>query len=459
MVYPAAKVFADDVSLYTREAPALVYKSLRVNDSGGVQNLKLDPGETADITLVLRNAGSPVGPTAATLKSRAPWLEVLDPAGSFGPGGENDTVASSLDQFRVRALLTAPVEEPAWCSLVLVGAGYEDTISVPIVVGDSMNLPAGPDPYGYRIYDYTDSGYAARPEYNWVELRGNATRLDLGDDETRVLHLPDWFGAWRYYGQDYARLSVCSNGFIAADSTDRCDFRDVILPYTGAPPNIVALAWDNLDPSQGGAVWYKFDSLAHCLIVEFDSIPYFAVSGQWEKFQVLLYDRTIPTPTGDNSIVVQYHSLNYPQALSVGLQNSDGTVGLCHTWNDWYPRVSAPLKARTALRMEPVELTALEETARAGRRDAPLVTLRPNPSYGKTRISCGVSAGAVSALRLFDASGRLVRVLRPGSVSKDDSSTTVFWDGGDHAGRTAPPGLYFVEAVGRPARHKLLLLR
>jgi len=457
-----AKVFADDISLYTREAPSLVYKSFRVDDSGGVVNGKLDPGESADITLVFRNAGSPVGATTGILLSESPWLEVLDGNGTFGAAGENETTASNTDCFRVRALVDAPVEEPAYCSLILAGSGYSDTAKIPILVGDSMNLPAGPDAYGYRIYDYTDSCYSQRADYDWHELRGSGTLLPLGDDETKVLHLPESFGTWRYYGQDYTRLSVCSNGFVVADSTARCDFRDVELPYAGAPPNIVAFAWDNFDPTQGGAIWYQFDSAAHCLIVEFDSVPYFAVGGMWEKVEVLLYDRTVPTATGDNSIVIQYHTLNYPQALSVGLQNFDGSAGLCHTWNDWYPRVSAPLKAGTALRLEPVLLTGVQESpASAGVAVAP-TSVWPNPSHGRTSIALGPGFGIGSTVRLFSSDGRLVRVLVPqSSFFNLQSSMGVVWDGNDALGRRVAPGLYFVQAgAGTSGQvRKLVLLR
>ena len=437
-----------------------MYKSFRVDDAGGVVNGKLDPGESADIRLLLRNAGAPVGPTTGLLVSRSPWLEVLDGSGAFAAAGENETTASTADWFRVRALAEAPVEIPAWCDLVLTGSGYDDTLRIPIVVGDSMNLPAGPDGYGYRIYDYTDSCYAPRPDYDWVELRRIGTKLTLGDDQTVVLPLPPTFGPWRYYGQNYARFSVCSNGFIAADSTDRCDFRDVVLPYTGAPPNIVALAWDNLDPTQGGAVWYYHDTAGHRLIVEYDSVSYFAVSGQWERAEVMVYDTTVTTPTGDNTIVLQYRDVNYPKALSVGLQNRDGTIGISHNYNDWYPRVSAPLKAQTALRFETVQLSGTEEPPLTPSGRTPNLSVGPNPCRGRAAILLGPGFGTNAAVRVFDAAGRLVRVLVPqSSIVSRQSPISLVWDGRNDSGVPVAPGLYFVQAEGGDGIVKLVLFR
>ena len=407
---------------------------------------------------MLRNAGSAVGATTGLLVSRSPYLEVLDGTGAFAAAGENETTASTANRFRVRALATAPVEEPAYCELLLSGSGYDDTLRIPIVVGDSMNLPSGPDAYGYRIYDYTDSCFSSRPDYDWVELRGVGTNLALGDDQTVVLPLPEAFGTWRYYGQDYTRFSVCSNGFIAADSTDRCDFRDVILPYTGAPPNIVAFLWDNLDPTQGGAVWYWYDTAGHRLIVEYDSVPYLAVSGEWERAEVMLYDRTVPTPTGDNAIVAQYRDLNYSQGLSAGLQNKDGTVGLCYTYNDWYPRVSAPLKAGTALRFETVQMSGSEEPPASGPPTARILSVGPNPCRGRAFIRLQPAPGNSDEVRIFSADGRLVRALASQSpFANRHSPIALVWDGRDQSGLSVGPGLYFVQAG--EAVQKLALVR
>jgi hypothetical protein len=410
-----------------------------VNDAGGVVNGKLDPGETADLILVLRNAGSGVGATTGRLESKSPYLQVLDGSGAFGAAGEGETTASSSDAFRVRALEDAPVEMPAYCDLVLSGSGYVDTITVPVVVGDSMNLPAGPDAYGYRIYDYTDSCYSRVPAYDWYELRGIGTLLTIGGDETRQLPLPDGFGTWRYYGTDYDTISICSNGWVAPGWTDRCDFVNVILPYGNSPSNIVAVQWDDLDPTAFGNIWYFHDSVHHRFIVEYDSVPYFGHLQDWEKVQVQVCDRTVATPTGDNSIVIQFKTANNYSQATVGLQNRDGSAGLTHTWSGWYPRVSAPLRAERALRFEPVELTGTAEPRPSFVR-TPVCVLSVSPNPFRTAVCIRLSsAQAGASAAVFAADGRQVAELgQPGG------SGTWSWNCRGRDGHRLTPGLYFV---------------
>ncbi len=428
-------------------------------DSGGIVNAKLDPGEEADITIVLRNAGTPVGPLTGRLESNSPHLTILDPNGSFAAVAEGETTSSAGNGFRVRAAITAPVEMPAYCNLVLAGNGYHDTVLIPVLVGDSTNLPAGPDAGGYRIYDYTDSGYARLPVYDWFELRGRGTRLVLGGDETRPVPLPERFGPWRYYGVDYDTISICSNGWVAAGWTDRCDFVNVELPYPNAPPNIVAVQWDDLDPTAFGSIWYFHDTANHRFIVEYDSVPYFGHVRDWEKVQFQLYDQTVTTPTGDNSMMVQFQTANNFTQATVGFQNRDGSIGLTHTCNNWYPRVSAPLAARRALRFETTEFTGVERTGGQPPSPAvPTLTVRPNPTRGSVMVMTPFALRpAPSALRICDSSGRLVlqSPIEPPSLSHSEPSALRL---PPHAHRpplfaihlslnALPPGVYFVSAL------------
>lgn len=84
----------------------------------------------------------------------------------------------------------------------------------------------------------------------------------------------------------------------------------------------------------------------------------------------------------------------------------------------------------------------------------------PNPARAGAAIRFAVPADAGSVrLAIFSVSGRLVRTLVDGTVSRESGET--FWDGADGRGRPASAGVYFVrlETAGRSVVQKLVLLR
>jgi len=81
----------------------------------------------------------------------------------------------------------------------------------------------------------------------------------------------------------------------------------------------------------------------------------------------------------------------------------------------------------------------------------------PNPFNPSTTISFALPHDARTNLRVFDASGRLVRIL----VSRDlgAGEHSVHWDGRDLSGRSVPTGIYVYElSAGRERFTKKMLL-
>jgi hypothetical protein len=83
----------------------------------------------------------------------------------------------------------------------------------------------------------------------------------------------------------------------------------------------------------------------------------------------------------------------------------------------------------------------------------------PNPFTFSTRISFRLHEAGHVTLRVFDASGRLVRVLL--KDYRAPKSHTVVWDGTDRYGRAMPAGTYFyrLDTPGWSASKKLTLAR
>ncbi len=91
--------------------------------------------------------------------------------------------------------------------------------------------------------------------------------------------------------------------------------------------------------------------------------------------------------------------------------------------------------------------------ALADRRSARLPGVTASPSPFSSSVLLRWTAGPLdhpAALRIFDPSGRLVRILRAYGVER--RAHCVLWDGTDSEGRRLPPATYFVTASGRPLR-------
>jgi len=416
----------------------LQYASFVIVDSGAIFNKKLDRGETADLILILRNAGSPIEQFTGRLRSSNQFLQILDNEGQFEAAGAGETTCSSNDYFRVRADVDAPIEIPINCELIITNSQYQDTILIPIIVGDSMNLPVGPDDYGYAIYDWTDSCYLVVPDFEWKEIRGIGERVEIGDDETVWYELPSAFGYWRYYGIPYRFISISSNGWIAADTTSRCDFTNVQLPYTNAPPNIVAFLWDDLAPTRYGDIWYYFDTADSRIIVEFDSISYFGAPDKWEMVQVQIYDTSYLGANRDNPIGIYFLTVNDFKSVTVGIQNRNGTSGLTYFWNGNYPRSAAFLLPRRALWIQSDAINRIAENQVPSgflpRSGSSIVNLHKYP------LRIGSIPDRVYTVEIYQADGRLVRRIPVSSSCGKE----IYWDGSDYYHRKLNRGVYYL---------------
>ncbi|MEZ4651693.1 MAG: FlgD immunoglobulin-like domain containing protein [Candidatus Eisenbacteria bacterium] len=74
------------------------------------------------------------------------------------------------------------------------------------------------------------------------------------------------------------------------------------------------------------------------------------------------------------------------------------------------------------------------------------LTCQPTPMRGSGEISFRLEQAASISLSVFDASGRLVRMLHQGNAAAGQN--VVRWDGDDASGRAVPPGVYFVRLQG-----------
>jgi hypothetical protein len=125
-----------------------------VLDGGGNNNGRLDPGETADLQMTLRNnGGANCNNTVGTFISGDPRLTVPDPSGAWGNIARGDTATNAANKFTVTASSSIPNGTAIACTLRVQGdsADYTNQFIVSLVVG----VPSTP---GAVVMDH-DTGY------------------------------------------------------------------------------------------------------------------------------------------------------------------------------------------------------------------------------------------------------------------------------------------------------------
>ena len=427
-------------------APRLEYSGCVADDPGpgGNHNRRLDPGEQADLVVTLRNTGQGVGHgVTAVLRSGDARLAVLDSSGGFGDIGPDTLGDNRFDRFRVSADVSIPAETRVPCTLFVRTGTLESSMPISLDIGVTRTcdpIPDGPrTPPRYYAYDATDTLYDQAPVFSWVEISGLGTRLDLDDDETRILELPAGFGPWRFYGRRYERISVCSNGWVAPGDFSYAGYFNTALPNNSVPPMVCA-SWDDYDPQQGGGVWWLFDSTGRRFIVEYDSVHYRAASS-WDRFQVIIHDTASCGPLGDNEIVVQYATANGYDGNTVGLQDPTTLIAIQCLFNGDYHLGAAPIAAGMAVKYTAAPPTGIKQPEPGEDSHRAVAFASPNPFRVSTAISLQLTAGSPSELRIYDAAGRLVRTLAKGR--KPTAASVLVWDGRDSRGRRCGHGVYF----------------
>lgn len=154
-----------------------------------------------------------------------------------------------------------------------------------------------------------------------IDITTSGTVVSLGDDEVSGAQSIGF--SFNYYGSDYTDFFISSNGFITFDSNSAngcCS--GGLIPSPGDENNLIALVWEDLDPSAGGVIRYETIGIApdRILVMEYDNVPYYGVD-DLVKVQLQLHEDT-------NRIEI--HSTNIPANgdATQGVENSDGTEGI-----------------------------------------------------------------------------------------------------------------------------------
>ncbi len=334
-------------------------------------NHVLEPGETSNLSLSIKNNGQIIIPEVyGILRSQSSLVDIQDSVAYFGTLAVGAQV-SSTEYFMITAIeqaipgLTIPFELTLYNN-----AGYNEVENFGVLIGivggpNAIYNPTGPDAYGYMCYDDSDTTYLDHPDYAWIDvlsLGGTSLALnDHGDNQDDVIDVALPFN-FKFYGMDYSTISVCSNGWLGFGHMDSFDFCNGTIPGSGCPHPFIAAFWDDLyatGPSSGVYKYYNVEE--HYYVIQWHNMKNGFNPSYNETFQIILYDQAYhPTSTDDGIIKIQYHTFNNIDSNSngstehhsystIGILDHTGTRGLQYSYNNTYPITAKHLTNGSAI--------------------------------------------------------------------------------------------------------------
>ncbi len=186
--------------------------------------------------------------------------------------------------------------------------------------------------------------------YNWEEIANTGTQVPLSDDSMSDA-IPLGF-AFDYYGAPYSEIYISSNGFLTVlpgQSNGCCTGQP--MPNPNNPNGVIAGWWEDLNLSQGGAVFYQMLGAApnRVFIVQFTAVPHY-YNGNEVSMQFKLYE-------GTNVIEVHYQAAPSDGGThSAGVENADGTLGTQYYFG------TDGLAVRTAVRYSLASMVIASDT-------------------------------------------------------------------------------------------------
>jgi hypothetical protein len=387
----------------------------------------------------------------AVLRSGDVRFTVSDSAAAYGLIPKGDSASNAADLFTVYADGTIPPETPIPCTLhYYADGGYVRSEPFTVIVGElraTDPIPDGPrQPTLYYAYDDGDVMYSEHPNFSWVEVNGVGTQMSFAqNDDVTMIPIPAAFGPVKLYGQRYTQLSISADGWVACGNYTNSNYSNTGLPSSSAPPAVIALNWDDLRPESEGSgyVYYYHDAANHRFVIEYDSVEYYSNSNR-DKFEVVIYDTTVATESGDNAILVQYLTANGYSSSTLGIQNSSMTIGIQSLLDGNYHKACLPVAAGRAILYTtnpPFPSGVADEYSLTGDLSKVRLAAYPNPFRGSATISWGVQLAGNVSLKLYDAAGREVRNLVGRGMNP--GRYTVTWDGRSNDGKRVAEGIYF----------------
>ena len=257
-----------------------------------------------------------LGPPTATLTPATPLTEAL----FTGQQATQVVYLSNTGQGTLDFTIPTPaLGQPLSIPVEPLVLGKDD---VDPRLGEPVSAGAGgPDTFGYR---WSDSDEPGGPAFSWVEISGTGTPVPITSDDSTSAPIDLGFN-FPFYGSFFDAIRICSNGWLSFTSSSTA-YANQPLPGSGAPENLIAPFWDDLNP--GGSTRVYVQTAGNQAVIEWSGMPRYSGPGTY-TFQVIL--------DSSGAITYQYLTLGgATDSATVGIQDAAKTTGLSVAFNQAY---------------------------------------------------------------------------------------------------------------------------
>ncbi|MEE9553514.1 MAG: C25 family cysteine peptidase, partial [candidate division Zixibacteria bacterium] len=393
------------------EAAEFVATDIIIEDGG---NGTIDPGETVELVVELQNTGAQaITGAQVVLRCFDDQITILDSTAVLGDCDPGRVFDNSDDTFTLFVDPAIYVGHIINFTLAIEGEG---PVRMTAAFGEQVGIvsssdPIGPDNYGYYCFDNTDVSYSDHPVYDWVDIdTQNWDYVTVNDDEVETISLP--FQVF-YYGQPYAEITICDNGFVALGESWWNAWHNTPIPAPQNAPAMIAAFWDDFKQTNL-RIYYHHDTDSSRFIIGWNN-AYDDDVYRNQTFEIIFLDTAAwPTATGDNEIIFQYNDVQSTYSASVGIASPDITDGIGYLFNDNYTDGAAPLSNSRAIKFTTGSMYQTDTDDPEIPVGFSLSQNYPNPFNASTQIEFSISEPGPVSLEVFNILGQKVEILADG---------------------------------------------
>ena len=428
-------------------APRLIFYDVTIDDPGG--NGVLDPGETADLFVLIRNSGQLAAESVmAVLRTSDTLLTVLDSLSYYGTLPPDSVVSG--DAFEVRADSAAPFHHIAVMELC-ISAGplhFADTFQLMIARGGHFLVW---DPDGNR-----NSGPVIKSLLDSLGYRGDYTT-----------NLLEYIDELPYYQSLFVCLGVYPDNHRVGNGSEEAN---TIVNYLKSGGKVYIEGGDvwYFDPQNGGYDFGPFFGIAALADGNNDLQTIQGEPGTFTDGMSFAYsgdnrwiDRLNPTGNGfaifvNSNPVYVCGVANVDTAETTSYKTVGASFEIGGLEDTIFPSTKSEL-LKAIMGFFEIDVEVEEGIETEGRRLS-LELPSPNPFRENVSISFALPREMPLSLRIYDVTGRCVRNLFRGRARA--GFHVLRWDGRDDRGKRVSSGVYFIDlrAPSEDLRQKVIRL-